>query len=122
MIAFLVFSLLLVSSFSLVYFHIVLLYYHMDQMVLVVSQVGLGSWLMLVLLGEDVVLMIQMWLVTSLHDLVFLVTRMVQRRPVSVLLVLTYIHDWVHLLILVSVLVHTPAVVVHIVWNDDFHL
>ena len=96
--------------------------FHMDQMVLVMSQVGLGSWLMLVLLGEDVVLMIQVWLVASLHDLVFLVTRMVQRRPVSVLLVLTYIHDWVHLLILVSVLVHTTAVVVHIVWNDDFHL
>ena len=94
----------------------------MDQMVLVMSQVGLGSWLMLVLLGEDVVLMVKVWLVTSLHDLVFLVTRMVQRRPVSVLLVLTYVHDWVHLLIFVSVLVHAAAVVVHIVWNDDFHL
>ena len=96
--------------------------FHMDQMVLMVSQVGLGSWLMLVLLGEDIVLVIQMWLVTSLHDLVFLVTRMVQRRPVAVLLVLAHVHDWVHLLIFVSVLVHTAAVVVHIVWNDDFHL
>ena len=96
--------------------------FHMDQMVLVMSQVGLGSWLMLVLLGEDVVLMVKVWLVTSLHDLVFLVTRMVQRRPVSVLLVLTYVHDWVHLLIFVSVLIHAAAVVVHIVRNDDFHL
>ena len=96
--------------------------FHMDQMVLVMSQVGLGSWLMLVLLGEDVVLMIQVWLVTSLHDLVFLVTRMVQRRPVAVLLILTNVHDWVHLLIFISVLIHTAAVVVHIVRNDDFHL
>ena len=96
--------------------------FHMDQMVLVMSLVGLGSWLMLVLLGEDVVLKIQMWLVPSLHDLVFLVTRMVQRRPVAVLLVLAHVHDWVHLLIFIGVLVHAAAVVVHIVWNDDFHL
>ena len=96
--------------------------FHMDQMMLVMSEVVRSCWLVIFLLCEDIVLVIHVRLIFRLHNLVLLVARVVQRSSISIFLILTDVHNWVHLLILVSVLIHTATVVVHIIRDDNFHL